>query len=139
MLDGGIDRAHAGADHDKAYRGEDIAFDRQEDEQDTEQFHGYADPDQQFVAELVGNKARDQPAEHESREDQRAEGGDRRLADAGLGAGEVAGRPEEAGGLPGAVGEEPDKGQYDARDFQGFFDAGTVAVVLFHAAGAAFP
>ena len=131
MLNGRIDRSHACSDHNKADRRRKIIFCRNRNHQDPEQFHRYPRADQQPVSKPVGDQPGDQPAKHQTAEDQRAKGCDRFIAEPRLGPGKITGRPQKTGRLPGAVGEKRNQRQQDSRNFQGFPDPGTVTHVFF--------
>ena len=130
VLDGGIDRPHARSDHHESDSREHIAAHGQNHQQDAEKLRRDADADEPLIARPVRDEAGDQPAQHQPAEDQRAEGRDGLVAQARPCPGKIAGRPQKAGVLAGAVGEEGDQRGQHARRPQRLPDPGAVPALL---------
>ena len=131
VLDGGIHRAHARADDDKARCRHKIAPRGEKHQRNAGKLHRDAETNEAPVPKPVRDEARDEPAEHQAAEDERAAGRHFRVAQIRAGAGKIAGRPEKAGGLAGAVGEKGRKRRQDAGHAQGLPDARALTQFLF--------
>lgn len=118
MLNGGINRPHAGSDHQKANHCRVILGAGDQHQKDACGLHSKADANQSPITEPVGDKARDQSAQHQSTKDQGAEGGDQFLTQPFLGSGKIARRPQETGCFAGTVGEEREQRQHNAGNLQ---------------------
>ena len=130
MLNGGINRSHAGTYDHESNGCHDVPGERQQNQQNAKQFHDDADADQQLVPKLIGNKAGNQSAQHQATENQGTEGSNGFCAQASLCPCKIAGHPQEAGGLAGAVGKEGNQRQHNSRHLQRLGNAGTFAIRL---------
>lgn len=125
VLNGWVDRPHAGSDDDEAYGIDYVPGCRKNYKQNSDEFDSDTDPDEFLVPELVGNEAGNEPAQHQTAEDQGAKRGDGLSGKTLLRTGEVGRGPQETGGLSGTVGKEGDEGQHDPWYLDGLGNSGT--------------